>query len=463
MVDNSAGKCVEDIKNSATIKNAATVKVIVIAVLFLLMLIPIRLVRGLINEREATKVSVVNEISSKWGAAQTLAGPVLTLPYKNYYKTSKGETRHNTKHIHLLPETLNVVGDIAPEKRYRGIYEVVLYGTKLDFSGSFSSVKYKELNLKAEDIIWNDAYISVGVTDMTGIKEEITLNLNGKKIGLSQGAPSGNILKSAIGARAKLSGGFDKLPFSFTVNINGSKHLFLTPTGNITTVELNSPWPDPSFTGNFLPVERTISADGFSAKWRVLHINRSFPQYWKGDAYKLQNFNWDEKDPAFGVDLFTPVDIYSKSMRAVKYASLFIIFTFAAFFLSEVISGRRVHPLQYLFVGSAIVVFYSLLISISEHLGFGLSYLMSGLSVVALVGLYSSYVLKSRSLSVVVAVVMALSYGFFYMLLMLQDYALLFGSIGVFVILAIIMFMTRNIDWYEINLDKVNNGSSEES
>lgn len=436
-----------------SIRNSVSLKMLTIFILTLGLLIPAFMIRGLIHERESRKNEVITEVSSKWGDSQTIAGPVITIPYKSYYKTSSGTLRYNIKHMHYLPDELRINGEIIPHIRYRGIYEVVLYSSRIALTGSFSGPRLGELNIRAENVLWNRASIAMSISDVRGIRDGVGLTFNGSEIAMNPGVETGEVMDIGISAKVKMSAGIKDYPFRLTFGLNGSRNLQFVPVGKVTEVELASKWDSPSFEGAFLPEERTVGEDGFSARWKVLHFNRSYPQQWKGQKHKF-NERYQGDDSAFGVRLLTPVDVYKKSTRSVKYALLFIAFTFTAFFFSEVMNRVRLHPIQYLLIGFAVTVFYSLLISISEHLDFNLAYLISSLAVITLVTGYSVSVLKKRRLSVMVGVVMTILYAYFYALLQMEDYALLFGSIGLFVVLGIVMYKTRGVDWYSVKLDK---------
>ncbi len=436
-----------------SLRNSVTIKIVTIFILVLVLLIPTFMIRGLIRERESRKNEVIEEVSSKWGESQTIAGPVITIPYKAYYKTSEGKLRYNTKYLHFLPDELSIKGEIIPHIRYRSIYEVVLYNTKLELTGSFTKPKLLELNIKAENVLWNRASIAMSISDVKGIRDGVGLTFNGSKVAMNPGVETSEVMAAGISAKVRMTKDIKKYPFVLTLALNGSRNLQFVPVGKVTEAELTSKWKTPSFDGAFLPEERTITNDGFSAKWKVLHFNRSYPQQWKGEKHKF-NERYDSDDSAFGVKLLTPVDVYKKSTRSVKYAILFIMFTFTAFFFSEIMNRVRLHPIQYLLIGFAITVFYSLLISISEHMSFNLAYLISSIAVITLVTGYSISVLKKRRLSVMVGIVMCVLYAYFYALLQMEDYALLFGSIGLFVVLAIVMYKTRGVDWYSVKLDK---------
>jgi inner membrane protein len=444
----------ETIRNTShRIGHSATFKLVTICVLILVLLVPTSMVKSLIYEREGRKEGVINEISEKWGREQTITGPVVSIPYLAHVKDEKGKVATITRYLHFLPDTVDIHSRITPEVRYRGIYQAVLYNTTLSVDGSFSRLPVENLRIAPENILWSDAFICLGISDPRGIKAWTKAVFDGQPLAMGPGVQTTDVVASGISAAIQLSHGDKSHPFHIELDLNGSRQLNFAPVGRVTTVTASSRWQDPSFGGAFLPVERTVTEQGFTAKWRVLHLNRNYPQHWKSDIHDLS-------PSTFGVSLFSPVDIYQKSMRTAKYALMFIVFTFVAFFISEVMYRLRVHPVQYLLIGLAMIVFYTLLISISEQLRFGAAYLISAVATIGLITGYARAILKNRAVSWAVGSILAVLYGYLYILLQLEDYALLMGSIGLFAVLSAVMYLTRKIDWYAVqpgapNTDRV--------
>ncbi|MFH0953602.1 MAG: cell envelope integrity protein CreD [Verrucomicrobiota bacterium] len=425
----------------ARIRASTTFKILVIGFLMLVLLIPAGMVQSLIRERECRQSEVIREISSKWGQAQTIQGPILSVPYRVASRTGDGSGYAVQHSLRILPENLSITGDVRTQLRYRGIYEAVLYTAKARLAGDFVLPDLKELGLSERDLDWSRATISVGLSDMKGINEDIRATLNGAEVVLNPGMETAALQGPGVSARVGLRRAPEKLAFSLDIDLNGSRRFALVPVGRVTTVELSSGWPSPSFDGSFLPAERRVGKDGFTAQWKVLHLNRSYPQFWTDNAYQTD-------DSVFGVSLVIPTDSYLKSTRTAKYAALFIALTFLAFFISETMRRIRIHPFQYLLIGLALIVFYTLLISISEHLSFGKGYLVASAATIALITGYARSVLRKQSLALLVGSLLTVLYAYLYVLLQLEDYALLLGSIGLFVILGLVMFLTRKVDWY---------------
>ncbi|MEN8157481.1 MAG: cell envelope integrity protein CreD [Bacteroidota bacterium] len=420
-------------------KESITVKLIIVGVLTLLLLIPGKMIQNLIREREETRSEVISEINSKWGDEQTITGPVITIPYKTWYKENK-KLYSETDHLHFLPDQLEVTGTINPEIRYRGIYKVVVYNADLSIKGNFKNIDLEGLSVEEENILWDQALFTTGITDMRGISKAVELSINNSEVDVNPGIPVKDLFHSGISSEIGTEEG-SEISFDLQLSINGSESINFLPLGKTTDIDITSDWDTPSFMGAFLPDSREIDENGFHANWNILHLNRNYPQKWSNNQYKIE-------DSSFGVGLLLPVDQYQKAERSVKYAIMFIGLTFLIFFFSEVLNRKRIHPIQYLLVGLALVVFYTLLIALSEHIGFSLSYLVSSTLTISIIVLYYHTVIRKFQNTAVMALIMIALYLFLFTTTQLQDYALLMGSIGLFVVISVIMYLSRNIDWY---------------
>ncbi|MDO9265259.1 MAG: cell envelope integrity protein CreD [Desulfosalsimonadaceae bacterium] len=431
-------------KNTANkIKNSITLRIVTVGILILLLLIPAGMVKGLISERQSRRDSVVAEISQKWGNSQTITGPFITVPFKTFYKDSDGKTQFNLNYLQILPETLDVTGDIKPEVRYRSLFEAVLYNIQLRFNGNFKLPPVSLLNIDPNNILWDKAYLSLGITDMRGIQDKIVFTLNGSNYDANPGLKTDDLAGAGVSILIKPLSADEPNQFSFDLNLNGSEQVSLIPVGETSTIKINSSWPSPSFNGAFLPTTRELKKDGFSAQWKILHLNRNYPQFWEGSQYNV-------KPSAFGLQLILTADIYQKSTRLAKYAIMFLVFTFAAFFLSEIINKRRVHPIQYILIGMAILLFYTLVLSLSEHMHFNYAYILSAAAITLIISGYAKTIVPNSRFAVTILGILTILYCYLFIVLQLEDYALLMGSIGFLIILAIVMYITRKIDWYEV-------------
>ncbi|MEM6878699.1 MAG: cell envelope integrity protein CreD [Bacteroidota bacterium] len=448
------------------LRTSLTAKLITIGVLLLFLLIPALLLDALIYERLSLRDQAQTEVSSKWGLQQTVGGPVLSVPYTEYKTNDEGEQEVDRRgYAHFLPELLNIDGQLSPENRYRGIYVVVLYNTKLQISGQFGELNEASLNLQAGALQWDQALITLGISDMTGINSAINIEVDSQSYRMGPGTITNDIFNSGASIPVDLSGDRTDLNFKLELDLNGSAALFFRPFAKTTQVQLNGNWSDPSYAGQFLPKDRSLDGDQFTARWEVLELNRNYPQQGVGNfipnveeyinyARDYRNYTSYSDSDQFGLRLLLPVDEYKKTERSTKYAMLFVFITFLTFFFIEVLNKQRLHPIQYLLIGAAVILFYILLLSISEHLNFNKAYWISCVAIAGLITSYSWYILKNTKLTILVAGVLLLLYLFFYSLLQLQDYALLVGSLGLFLILATIMYLTRNVDWYNLGGDR---------
>ena len=445
-------------------RNKIVFKSFWIGFLLLLLLIPTAFIRDLVSERQLRQQTAVTEINSRWAGAQTVTGPVIGIPYIETVAEGSG-TRDLKRWTWFLPSMLDVQAKVIPETRYRGIYKVIVYTTEMQVRASFDSLHLAELNVPATRLLWNEAAVFFDLSDLQGLKEEVILHLSARanSAPTSNPSPSPNSSPNSITADLELAPGKfstdqfknalsaalpawlaasaeGQLEFSTTVRLKGSGNLSFVPTGKVTRVEASSTWPDPSFTGGYLPDLRSVKDNGFVADWRVLALNRKFPQQWKEDTMNLTG-------AAFGVNLIVPVDSYQQTMRCVKYAILIILLTFTAFFLIEWIYQRPIHSLQYVLVGFALCLFYTLLLSFSEYTGFNAAYGIAAVATIGLITWYVSNVLRSAKMSLFILFLLTVQYGFIFTLLQLQDYALLLGSVGLFITLALVMYFSRKIKW----------------
>ncbi len=430
-------------KTTTYIKRSITLKIVSVGILILLLLIPTAMVQNLISERQARRDAVVREISQKWGAPQTITGPFMTIPYKVFFTDAADQTRFNLKYLHLLPETLDISGEIGPEVRYRSLFEAVLYNIRLKFRGSFKLPPLNQLNIDSNNILWDKANLSLGLTDMRGIQDKILMSFNKSVYNANPGLKTTDLAAGGVSTLINSLMLNEANNFSFDLNLNGSEQISFIPVGESNTVQIGSRWPSPSFNGAFLPANREVKKSGFIANWRILHLNRNYPQFWEGAQYKVT-------PSAFGVKLILTADIYQKSMRLAKYSIMFLVFTFAAFFFSEIVNKQRIHPIQYILVGMAILIFYTLVLSLSEYMHFNFAYLLSAAAVTLIISGYAKAITRNPRFALTILGILAVLYGYLFIVLQLEDYALIMGSIGLLLILAMVMYITRKINWYEI-------------
>ncbi|QTE22237.1 cell envelope integrity protein CreD [Polaribacter cellanae] len=441
-------------------KTSITARMIIVGILVLVLMIPLSFIESLITERKFRQQEVVGEINQKWGEEVLLYGPILKVPYKVYHtkyvmntesKKSEKITSSSTKYAYFFPEKLKINSTINPEEKERGIYKTAVYKSKIDINGSFSTPNFSEKDIKNEDILWDKIHLVVQTSNLKGAISLFEIKMNKNQYSLTSKnfktkkkyrsnvinlneLESNNILETDVPKDKEVL-------FSMSVEMKGSKQIQFIPIGKDTDVNIKSDWKDANFIGEFLPYNSDkITEDGFNAKWKILDINRPFSQQYFSGIPDLTEF-------ASGVNFLIPVDEYQKSERSAKYGFLVIGLTFLIFFLIQTMSKINMHPFQYLMVGIALTMFYTLLISISEHSSFFKAYIIAGTAVVLLITAYSKSILKTLKFPLFIGISLTALYTFIFVIIQLENYALLVGSIGLFLILAGVMYTSRKIDW----------------
>lgn len=415
--------------------NKLLIKGIITAALILLMLIPTAFIQNLITERQDRQKEVVKEVSSKWAEPQTVSAPYLVIPY---YEGAASKVK---KQLLILPDQLTVQGDIKEEERPRSIYKVMLYKTALSFSGSFKTTGITD---DSTVLLLNEAKLCFGLTDFRGIEDKLTVTLNNNPYTLLPGLPVNTIDSSGLSVPVTVTAAdLEKgVSFNMGIGLKGSGRLHFLPVGAYSTYNIQSPWRNPSFDGNTLPATRDVSNNGFLATWKFNAANLPFTSIVKKEHLDISSL-------AFGVSLVQPAGQYEKTMRSAKYAILIIGLTFALFFVFELLQKNPVHPIQYALTGIALVVFYTLLLSISEIIVFAYAYAIAATATILLIALYAKSHFKNWRAAITIGLLLTGLYGFIYVLISLEDTALLVGSIALFIVVAIIMYVTRKVNWYQ--------------
>lgn len=426
---------------------SVTAKVIVIGILLVIFIVPSLMMSELVQERATRQQDTMREVGGTWGRAQAVVGPILMIPYRTSLKGGSIEQAY------FLPENISVKSIITVEKRSRGIYEVPVYEQRVEMTGFFAKPNTAALNISPAQLLPNQATAIIGIPDLRGITREVVMQWAGREYRFMPGVPT-SIVSNGVSTGVALPLGATRIPFSVTIDVRGSEAFAFSPLGKKTSVAIESNWPSPSFQGSFLPATHTITDTGFTAEWELLDLNRSFPQQWSGeDRYGFEFDDYDvlssgRKGDLFGVKFLLPVDVYDKTGRSVRYALAVIALVFASVFFTEATSRRRVHPVQYLLIGLALIIFYTLLLSLSEYLPFGYAYLIAAAAIIGMVTLFTRSVTESTRLGILNGGILMALYGFVYVLLQMEDFTLLIGSIGLFVMLAVMMFVSRKINWY---------------
>ena len=434
--------------------NSILIKGIITGLLILVMLVPTFFINNLIEERKTLQEEVVKEVSSKWASAQTISAPFITVPYTEQVVNTEGKVENVKKHFIIIADKLDTKGNIFPEVRKRSIYKVLLYRSDIKFVGNFKLTIPQDINLANADFA--NAKICFALSDYKGIEEELNINFNNQKINMLQGLPVNDF--GTVGASAPITITAANLQaginFDMQVKIKGSQQLHLLPLSTSSKFTLSSKWKSPSFDGNSLPQEHETNDSGFVAKWNFNSVNLPYAAITKEGTMKLKETSVTRegavitKETAFGVTLVQPADQYSKTTRSAKYAILLIGLSFALFFIVELLQKKPLHPVQYLLVGLALVIFYTLLLSIGEYIVFDFAYLIAALATITLITFYAKSHFSSWKSASIFAALLACLYSFVFILIRLEEAALLVGSIGLFIILALVMYGSRKINWY---------------
>jgi inner membrane protein len=428
-------------QTTTTRSNKILVKGAITAALIGIMMIPTVFISDLVQERQSRNETVVNEVDSRWALAQTLSGPYIFLPYKFNTTDPSGKPVIISNHLLIIPENKEVAGEINHEIRERSIYKVLLYRARLTDQGNFVFNLPKEVS--PDQVQWSDARICFGISDFKGIEEKIVIRFNGTDNELSPGLPVDDTSEKGLSAPVALSSADLGKPLNYQmkIKIKGSQMLHFVPLSGNSHFSLVSDWPSPSFDGSNLPSERSITKTGFTAAWNFNKANLPF-------GTVLNDFKFDQSALAFGVTMIEPADQYAKTNRSIKYAILIIGLTFSLFFIIELMQRKPIHPVQYVLIGLALVIFYSLLLAISEFLAFDYAYVVASMATIALIGLYAKAHFRSWKSAGIFSGVLTLLYGFIFVLVRLEDTALLVGSIGLFIILALTMYGSKKVNWY---------------
>ena len=417
--------------------------------LVLLLQIPVWMIHGLVGERSARKTDAIVEVSEKWGRAQEIVGPLLTIPYRRPIREFAVDGSERVREVWevatFLPRELVIEGRLETQLRHRGIFEIPVYRTLVSIRGEFDRPDLASL---AEGAIaeWDRAEVAMEVADPRGVDNRVVLRFGDSDLAFEPGAGQRPSPGSGIHVPIALWPEDDAVAFSMSLELRGSQKLRFAPVGQHTEVRLRGDWPAPSFQGAWLPSAPAVSGGGFEASWEIPYLGRDFPQQWVGDEYSDQI-----EESLFGVDLLTPVDGYRTTERSLKYQLMFLGLTFAVIWLVEILASVKVHPIQYALIGAALCIFYLLELSLSEHLGFASAYGLGALAVTSLVFVYLLAVLQLRRRALVVSAFVGGLYAYLFVLLHIEDYALLVGSMGLFLALATIMIATRRVDWYDLH------------
>jgi inner membrane protein len=445
-------------------------KILMVLGLTLAILVPLSMIRGVINERQAYRNEAVNAIAASFAGAQALAGPVLVVPYVETVEVDERDAQGTLRKVRreerrqwtFFPTTLDLTGKLMPSTRKRGLHEVRVYELKGQVSARFDAVIPDDGDAIEPRRIGRP-WLGYGISDVRGLAGSPRLRVDGRDAALEQGLGG----REGAGVHARLvaphAGQRLALDTRFDFSLGGTESLAIAPLGKHNRIVIDSPWPHPQFNGDFLPLKRRVNGAGFHAEWDVSSLaSNAQSQYLGGQRLPTAAAHAEGAGEqaaavdvgtldAVGVSLVDPVNPYSQADRASKYGLLFVLLTFVGFFMFELIKQLRIHPIQYGLVGLALAIFFLLLVSLSEHVDFGMAYLAASVACIGLLGFYLAHVLHSRARGIGFAAMLATLYGALYGLLVSEDNALVLGAGLLFVILAAIMVVTRKVDWYRVS------------
>ena len=456
--------------------------------LILVLLIPMNWVNELISERHQRNKEVSNEIASKWGLSQVISSPLIAVPYKTFQKKIMSNDKNENysvieegkEWIFLLPDQVDIISEVNPDTRKRGIYESVVYTADIHLKGNFPEIDLKNLKVEAEHIQWSEGKLIFGISDLKGLSMSPDLQWDSATLTMHSNMTELDLFENSLTADLNLTGGSStNKQFEIKVKVRGSQSVSFFPLANHTKIDIKGNWNHPSFNGAYLPDERLVEQGNFSAHWNIPNFNRKLAKQWNGHSSRLyQSYASSQSmaaeyaephatsDSQFSEDLvsinFLPdVDNYQKTTRVAKYGILIIMLTFVSLFFTEIIKKQRVHLIQYVLIGAAMVLFYSLLLAISEHLGFNWAYAMAALATVILITTFIRSITKNTKTAALFASILTLFYGFIYLLLQLRDFSLIVGTVGVFIILAVLMRLSTKINWYQFEQKNLEQESNE--
>lgn len=451
---------------------ALLLKTLAIGMLVLLLLVPLALIEGVIEDRAAWRMQAQEEIAATHAGAQVVAGPVLVLPYVETTTTvpapgsrDAAPASHSEQRTLLVfPDGLAIDGDVEVELRRRGLHAAPVWRARaLVLEGSFEPARLPAGGSPRPGttvtIVPGEPYVAFSVSDLRGFVATPAIEVGGRRIAFAPGSAApfeGPSVRAPVEA-ALLDAGA-AIPFRLQLDLAGTRELSFVPLGDETRATLRSNWPHPSFGGRFLPLERTIGGEGFDARWSVPAIatqaRAALPSGRReaGPGPGPGRATAPAPMDAFGVRLVEPVDLYQQATRATKYGVLFVVLTFGAFWLFEALRGVPIHPVQYGFVGAALAIFFLLLLALSEHLPFGTAYAIAAAACITLVAVYLAAVLGGVRVAAGFAAGLSLLHGALYAVLRLEDTALLVGSLLLFSALAAAMLASRRVDWTRFGL-----------
>ena len=423
-------------------QNSILFKLAIITLLILLLLIPQSWIQDLIVERQYSQEQNVKSVTDQWSGGQLLQGPVLIVPYKSPVIAGKQEV---INYLYILPQVLQINASVNAEPFKKGLVNVNVYNAKVNLKGNFNQPDLIKQGIDPASVIYDKAKLIYSLSDLKGLKNNPGVSIQGQVCPSEPVTEQSGIFNNGMQVEFAMpkSG---SVAFDFTMDVKGSNELEFLHIGKTTDVEVSSNWKSPLYIGHSTPDSRVLNADGFEAKWHMLYYNRPFPQQWVNDLNVLKN-NKNKLDASSGVRLQLTIDDYRKVTRTAKYATLIILLTFVSLLLTELIRKQRIHLFNYTLIGAAMIVFYLLLLSFSEKIGYNVSYLIASVSTISLIAAFTASLFKNKTAAILFAFILAIFYGFIFIIIQLEDFALMVGSIALFAIVAALMYFSRKINW----------------
>jgi len=430
-------------------QDSILIKLGVITALILLLLIPSSWIESLITDREGYQQQMAATTSDKWSGSQLVQGPVLMLPYRRAVTEDnaqgKAVTHDVTKILYLLPQNLQIKANVKSRQYDRGVYDAIVYNSKINLKGDFKNPDLNAIGMDGATILYDKARLVFSISDLKGLTNNPVVNIQGQNYN-AQPAESGH-LPFDNGLQVSFLMQKDQgVAFNCELDVKGSNDLNFLDIGNMTDVEATSDWLTPQINGRYLPDTQINGNKSLGLKWHMLYHNQSFPRQWT-DNDTILTSKKALTNAVFGIKLQLPVDQYRKIMRTTKYSTLIILLTFVSLFLTEMIKKQRIHLFNYTLIGAAMVVYYTLLLSFAEQIGFTWAYLLSSVSTITLISVFTASLLKNGKVALLFASILSIFYGFIFVIIQLEELSLLFGSIALFVIIAMLMYFSRKINW----------------
>lgn len=431
-------------------------KPFIILVLVLLFLIPIKMIQSLVRDRGYYREEALQSVLLPKGGEPTLEGILMVVPY-DHVETYKYVDSNNqeglrqessTRYLFSVPRTMNFSTQVEPEYLTRGIFDVPVFTCNASFTGSFSPVTYSHLKIEEKDIRWNEALLLFGISNKKSLTSLPIIRVGDAQLEQALTEPVSSPFRNTLYYNLPVQMAKDGFDYDLVAKIQGGESLSIVPLATDNSFVMESSWTSPGFGGGWLPTERRLNKDGFSASWTIPGLSTVYPKTWVTNG--LEDYVKGEYREAVVVSFVTPVDNYQKTSRSVKYAILFLIVPFLTIFIFEIFTKVRIHPIQYCLIGLADVIFYLLLLSISEHLDFSLTYWISSAAVSLITLFYAGAIFHKIKWGLLFAIVQFTSYIFLFGTLQAEDYALLIGTLGLFFVVVVLMVLTRRIDWYSI-------------